>query len=287
MTDLNPPQAPDAEPARRDRPRARAAARPVIAPPIYDLPELKEANDALASAVADRLEAAGFDRPVPARGRAPAWERLAFGQVCGYRYMKQLSGLVRPLAIPRYRAQGSDGAFVRSAVLVRANDGCDGLAELRGRRLALSPTDLNSANLLRAEVAPLAAGGAFFSDLVERSGLAGGAEALAEGEADAALIDGVALAHLRRFRPQLWRGLRILFWTARSPGPPFVTSLASDPQAVQAVERALKDLATDPRLKATRDELLIGGLDSAEEGQYRAVIHCEQIADSLGYPDLK
>lgn len=261
--------------------------RPVLGPALYDLPELAEANEALLSAVLERLEPLGVSRAACTRSAAPVWSRLLLGQVGGYRYMKRLSDLVRPIATPRYRVEGADGPFNRSAVLVRAGDPAGGLADLRGRALALSDRDPDSGNLLRAEAALLARGGAFFDSVVHRPSFEGPIAAVAAGEADAALVDGVALAQLRRLRPSLLKGLRVLLWTPRAPGPPLISALALEPLLATGVAGALVEAARDPGLKWARDELLIAGFDRLEPAQYRAVLHFEQIAETLGYSELR
>lgn len=258
-----------------------------ISLPAFDLPELQEPADALGAALAERLEA-GVDSPlVVTRARTPTWSRLLFGQACGYRYIKRLTHIVTPLATPHYRAPGAQDGYVRAAVVVRADDPAGGLNDLRGRRLGLVATDFNSANLLRAEVAALAGGTDFFSGVYAVQGSGRLAETLAEGEADAALIDGVAFAQLGRHRPRLASRLKLLAWTAKSPAAPFVMSTALVTRHGEAVRSAAADIFSDPALKPARDQLLIGAIGSVEWRQYQAALHFQHLAETLGYPNLR
>lgn len=274
----------DAIPLRVVAPRHQ---RPVLGPHLYDLPELAEANEALAAAVIERLEPLGVSRGGCTRSVAPVWSRLLLGQVGGYRYIKRLSDLVRPIGTPRHRAEGADGPFVRGALLVRKSDPAGGLSDLRGRTLSLQEGDQDSANLLRAEAALLAGGGGFFGNVKSEAHLDGPVRAVGEGRADAALIDGVGLAHLKRLRPQLIAPLRVLLWTARSPGPPFIAALSLEPEILAGLASAMQDAGRDPRLEPARRSLLIDGFSLLEPAQYRAVLHFEQIAETLGYPHLR
>lgn len=255
--------------------------------PAVDLPELREAGDAFGAAVVERLDALVSGPLTVGRERPGSWTRLLFGQICGYRYIKQLADVLTPLASPHYQAQGSSGAYVRAAVVVRAQDQAAGLSDLRGHRLVRVERDLNSANLLRAELAPLAGGRAFFSSIQTAGGVAQLLEALCEGEADAAVIDGVAYAHLARLRPRLAGKSRVLAWTAKSPAAPFVMSTALVETYGACAQAALADAIADPALKAAREHLLIRAVGPAERRHYQAAIHFQQIAQTLGYPELR
>lgn len=272
------------KPARPSKPPRLE--RLVVSPLLYDLPELREANTALLRAVVQRFAPGSPAKPLVAR-KGPLWGRLLFGQVCGYRYAKRLTSTVRPLAAPLYRAPGVDGAFVRAAVLVRDGDPSGGLSDLRARRIAVDPSDLSSINLLKAEAAPLAGDARFFSHVLQREGPGAPLSALASGEADAALVDAVLLAHLGRLRPQLLSGLRVLLWTARCPAPPFITAGAMASETSHQLGLALADIAQDPELKRVLDQLLIRGFEPIEGAAYRAALHFEQIAQTLGYPELR
>lgn len=270
----------------RRTPTSKAGKRAILSPPLHDLPELRQANAALTRAVLERISPELGHRPLVAR-KSPNWGGLLFGQVCGYRYAKRLSSLVRPVGVPLYRAEGVDGPFVRAAVLVREDDGANGLSDLRARRIAVDPSDLQSVGLLKAETAPLSSNGTFFSHVLQREGFGAATAALLAGEADAALIDAVLLAQLKRLRPKLVEGTRILIWTARTPAPPFITTGALPSDVSHQLEQALADIAKDADLKPVLDKLLIRGVQPIEGGAYRSALHFEQISQTLGYADLR
>jgi ABC-type phosphate/phosphonate transport system substrate-binding protein len=265
----------------------------IVALPMYDPPELHAANDGLWTAIATRLAAEGVkDAPERlTRGGAPeaAWTHpdLLLAQTCGYPFATSLQNRVALIATPRYGALGCDGPFYRSAVVVRADAPATSLADLRGARCAVNDLASNSGmNLLRVEIAPLAQEGPFFGAVAISGSHEASAAAVADAEADVAAIDCVTWALLQRFRPKMTRRLRVLTWTVRSPGLPFITSARTDTVTRAALLRALEGVARDPSLSDVRAELMLEGFESLPAQQYRAILHLERIAAAQGYPQL-
>jgi len=144
--------------------------RRIAALPMYDFPELGEANDALWAALARRLTGAGVADCPTALTRdldhRTVWAhpRLLLGQGCEYPLATASAASIRVVGTPCYGVPGCDGANYRSAIVVRSDDGATGRAQLRGRRCVINERGSNSGmNLLRAALAPLAAGAPFFS----------------------------------------------------------------------------------------------------------------------------
>jgi ABC-type phosphate/phosphonate transport system substrate-binding protein len=265
----------------------------IAALPMYDPPELQAANDALWAAIAARLDSEGVDAPKTlTRGASPdaIWTDpgLLLAQTCGYPLMTTLRGRVGVVATPCYDAPGCEGPFHGSAVVVRRNDPADSLADLRGRTFGLNGITSNTGmNLLRVMVAPLAQGETFFGGVSVTGGHAASVEAVASGEADVAAIDCVTFAILQRHRPAITRPLRILAWTALSPGLPLITAASTTESTRAALARALADAARDPALRETRAELLLKGFESLPASAYEAVLDFERSASAQGYPDLR
>jgi ABC-type phosphate/phosphonate transport system substrate-binding protein len=261
----------------------------VAALPMYDFEELRWATDALWAAIAVRVPGAPA---VLERGRPlmDVWTdpALLLAQTCGYPLMTSLAGRVRVVATPRYRAEGCEGAFYRSAVIVRADDEAGCLADLRGRRCALNGVDSNSGmNVLRAAVAPLAGGGRFFGEVVMTGAHVASVGAVARGDADVAAIDCVTWALLGRLRPGETRGLRVLEWTAASPGLPLITSMQTNAVTCSVLERALNDVAADGSLTPALDALLIDGFEMLPIRAYDTVLKLENLAYDAGYRVLR
>jgi len=265
---------------------------------MYDLPELAWAHDAVCAALLVRLQGSrNFDPDsLPAMRDNPAelpmaWghARLLLSQTCGYPLVTSLAGRVRLVATPCYAAEGCSGAWMRSALLVRDKEPAETLAELRGSAIcAINGRDSNSGmNLLRAAVAPLAGGKAFFRDVLLTGAHAASMAAVQDQRADVAAIDCVTLALLRRVRPSLAAGLRVLAWTQATPGLPLVTSAGMPDAGVAALRAALAAVLADPGLLPARTALLIEGFEVLDEAVYERVAEIEQEALALSYPVLR
>ena len=261
--------------------------------PMYDFGRLAAANDALWQAIAAGLTAAGRC-DVPAKlDRSPPvdrlWQdpRLLLAQSCGYPLTTSLSGRVRLVATPRYRAAGCSGPTHGSALVLQAENYCNDLAGLRGRRCAANQRHSNTGmNLLRAAVADFAGGEPFFRSVTWTGSHRASLAMVAAGQADVAAIDVVTLAQLGRIEPELARQVRILGWTEATSGLPFITSGKADDATIELLRAVLLDIASAPAHAALRDELLLDGFDILPEAAYRSVLALEQRAIDLGYPDL-
>lgn len=260
---------------------------------FYDLPELREAQDAFWAAVARRLLDGGlpFAPERLTRDLPPEvlWTHpdLILAQTCGYTLATRLQGQVQLVATPLYRVRGCDGGDQRSAIVVRADHLANSLDDLRGGRCAVNDLMSDSgANRLRAEIAPLAHGRAFFSAVNITGSHLASLTAVARDDADLAAIDSVTLAHLARWRPELVAQVRVLTWTVRTPGAPLITSLRTDLEHLALLREALADVARDPALRATRDVLLLDGFEVVPVRHYRAAPRLADIARDLGYPHL-
>jgi ABC-type phosphate/phosphonate transport system substrate-binding protein len=243
--------------------------------PMYDFAELRPATDALWTAIAARLRARGVEAPDSLTRDAPLealWTDpdLLLAQTCGYPLVTTLKGRVTLVATPCYRAPGCAGASYRSALVVRAGDPAAGLADLQGRSCAINDMASNSGmNLLRQAVRALTGGSPrfFFGETLITGAHAQSVRAVARGGADVAAIDCVTWAHLTHLRPAETAPLRVLAWTAPSPGLPLITALDTDAATRSALCRALDEVARDPALAAVRDQLrLVGFADLGIEG---------------------
>jgi ABC-type phosphate/phosphonate transport system substrate-binding protein len=260
--------------------------------PMYDLPELHAANDALWGGIASRLRARGIDAPVALTRGADlmaVWNdtRLLLAQTCGYPLVTTLAGRVGYLATPRYNAPGCDGPLYRSALIVRATDRAGHLRDLRGRTCAINDPASNSGmNVLRAAVAPLAGGETFFSNTLPTGSHAASAEAVAAGEADLAAVDCVTWAHLQRHRPAITRRLRVLSWSAATPGLPLITAIGTGRQTAAWVVEALAEVGHAPALGEAREALRLDGFVVLPIGAYDEILRLEHEARGASYPEL-
>lgn len=260
---------------------------------MYDRPELRPANDALWSAIAARLSAAGVAGVPPRldRGRPldEIWDdpALLLAQTCGYPMVTRWRGRLRYVATPRYAVAGCEGGAYRARFVVRREDRATSLAGLRGGHVAINePLSNSGMNLLRAAIAPLAKGRRFFSAVSETGSHAASARLVATGGADLAAIDTVTFAHLERYEPGITAGLRTLAWSPAVPGLPFVTSAAASPATVALLRRTLAAVIADPQLAEARDALQLDGIGTLPASRYERIGRLEAAAVRAGYPVL-
>jgi ABC-type phosphate/phosphonate transport system substrate-binding protein len=265
----------------------------VAALPMYDLPEVHVANDALWRTVAAYLTDAGIlDVPMClTRIGSPEalWcdPCLLLAQSCGYPLVTSLRGAVKVVATPHYRAPGCEGPFYRSAIVVAATNPATSLAELRGSLcVANEPTSNSGVNLLRAAIAPLAGGRRFFRHVLWSGSHWASLAMIVNGEADVAAIDCVTLELIRKTAPALVAAVRVLAWSEASPGLPLITATATDEGTVEILRAALANVASDPTVAPALDALLIGGFDVLSPDAYEPVLSLERRANALGYPEL-
>ncbi len=261
--------------------------------PMYDFAELRTAHDTLWQALSNALIDSGI-REVPSQltrdlPHREVWRHpaLLFGQACEYPIAASFGEVLTLVATPRYSAPGCDGAFYRSAIIVRADDSADTLAELRGRRCVVNEMDSNSGmNLLRAAVAPLARGTSFFGSLQLSGSHRQSVELIAHDEADVAAIDCVTFAHLQQLYPALVQKVRILGWTPPSPSLPFVTSHTNE-HTLEILRSALEAVVSDTSLRSTCDRLLLEGVDLQPDAQLTRLRQLKHGAAALGYAALR
>jgi ABC-type phosphate/phosphonate transport system substrate-binding protein len=141
-------------------------------------------------------------------------------------------------------------------------------------------------NLLRATVAPLAAGTEFFESVDLSGSHRRSIEMVADGEADIAAIDCVSWAHLQRIAPERTGALRVLGWTEASPSLPFVTAAGTDAATLRVLRSALADIIADPALADIRERLFLSGFDFAPDPGFAQVLGLAQRAAELHYPEL-
>jgi ABC-type phosphate/phosphonate transport system substrate-binding protein len=266
----------------------------IAALPMYDLPELRCAHDALWTALADRLVETGVT-DAPRRltrnlAHFDVWRHpgLLLGQGCEYPLAKSFAGRVRVVATPRYTAPGCEGASCRSAIVVRADEPAEALADLRNRRCAINEADSNSGmNLLRAAIAPLSRGAPFFQSVVLSGSHRRSVAMVAGGQADLAAVDCVSLAYFRRYDPSAAAGLRILCWTPPSPSLPFITARTNRDSTIHALCVSLAAVFADTALSSVRELLLLDGVDLEPDGNFTQVRRLERDAAELGFPAVR
>jgi ABC-type phosphate/phosphonate transport system substrate-binding protein len=176
---------------------------------------------------------------------------LLFGQSCWGPMELGLAPHVQVIAQPNYDAfEGGQGELYSSA-LVMAADGDSSVASpphgkavipldlLRGKRFIFNSPDSMSG--LIAPTRDLEARGEsldIFASLGESGGHRSSIVEVAEGKADVAAIDCRSWALAQRFEPAA-KGVKVVGWTARRKGLPYITARTMPASVVAAMREAV------------------------------------------------
>jgi ABC-type phosphate/phosphonate transport system substrate-binding protein len=259
---------------------------------MYDFPEVRDATDAWWRGIASALKRAGLENVPNGLARDPdseVWHspELLLSQTCGYPLTHELAGVVELVATPAYSADGCSGADYCSLVVVSDESPAEGLEDFRGAVCAYSRRDSHSGyNALRAMVAPLAGGGAFFSSVVESGEHALSIELVATGQADVCAVDCVTHALIARYRPAALAGTRVMGETECAPGLPYVTRVGVDGDTMSRLRDGLQLAISDPALAEVRDALLLADLHVLGYDAYRRIDDMENAARAAGYAEI-
>jgi ABC-type phosphate/phosphonate transport system substrate-binding protein len=105
-----------------------------------------------------------------------------------------------------------------------------------------------------------------------------------EGEAAIAAIDCVTYGYLKQEQPESVSGIKILQYTAPTPGLPLIAASAV-PETVQTrLRNAL--LSPDAVLREHMQSLHIKAFQACTDAEYERILRLESVAMAAGYPEL-
>lgn len=236
---------------------------------MYARPELHEAHLRYWALIRSELATRGVKSPATLSNDADAmalWQdpALVLSQTCGMPYRTALHGKVALIGTADFGLQGCPPAHYNSPIVVRADDPRTTLSAYAKARLAYNGSGSQSgfASIYNT-VKPL---GFWFDNRVISGGHQASAQMVADGQADIAALDGVTWALIQRY-DAFARKLRVLEWTAPTPGLPYIASQSADaPATFAAIQSAIKGLSDDDR-----DALMLRALVSIPAKDYLAV----------------
>ena len=238
--------------------------------PMYNQPDCLPALGRYWASIRDALRGAGVDAPDALSWGMPDfvdhWLRpdLVLSQTCGFPFRAVLQGKVTLIGTPDYGVDGCPPGYFRSAIVVRADDARNSLADYATARFAY-----NDAMSQSGWAAPqgFAAGMGFVFENVRATGAhLQSARSVLAGVADIAAIDAVTWRLLCRNDPDL-AGLRVLAQTDPTPGLPYIAA----PGAREGVVFAAIKAAIAALSAADRQMLGLRGIVSIPAEAYLAV----------------
>ena len=265
----------------------------VASMPMYDMPELRSALDALWGGLARHLGREGVSsipgKIVHDHALSDLWNDpcLWFSQCCGYDIVYKHAGTLRPIATPHYGAPDCEGYHYTSVVVVTEDADASDVLHMRGAVCVINgPESHSGMSALRALVAPVSRNGRFFSKTEVSGTHAASLEMVGRGDADVAAIDCVTYALIERYRPEMLAGTRRLGTTDRAPGIPYVTRCTEDEETITRMRNALHNTFADSQLSDIRQALFLSDIEMLELSDYRPIADFQDLATHHGYSEL-
>ncbi|WP_294621760.1 PhnD/SsuA/transferrin family substrate-binding protein [uncultured Roseovarius sp.] len=202
---------------------------------MYARPETEAATIRFWALIRDGLRDHGIAAPeslAQEAGEFEVWTApdLVLSQTCGMPYRLWLHDRVALVGTPDYGLEGCAPGHYRSAVVVRADDARQTPGDYREALFAYNQTFSHSG--YAAPYALCLQHGFWFENRVQTHGHRMSAQAVAEGRADIAALDGVTW-RLMQEHEDLHKRLRVLCWTEESPGLPLITAQGDRVQTVR------------------------------------------------------
>lgn len=217
---------------------------------MYARPELAGAHGRYWALIRAELAAAGIDSPGDLSNdvdECAIWENpaLVLSQTCGMPFRLRLQGKVTLIGTPDYALESCPPGYYRSPIVVRRDDPRADLAAFAQARFAYNAAISQSGfAAIYNTVAPM---GFWFEDRVVSGGHQSSARMVAEGAADIAALDAVTWGLIERF-DRFAADLRVLDWTAPTPGLPYIAARGADgPAMFEAIRAAMARLEPEDR----------------------------------------
>jgi ABC-type phosphate/phosphonate transport system substrate-binding protein len=254
-------------------------------------PEVEAAWQALLARV---LDEAGLDYryeayPAP-QPLEHLWSRPDLGCVfmCGYPIALALAPVV-PIAAPVPALEWAGGrALYRSDLIVARDAPFARLEDTFGHRLGWTVEHSHSGfNALRHHLLAFrsAERPRLYSDVTGHLVTARGIlDAVLSGAIDVGPLDGYWHALIRKHRPELLAGVRVVASTALAPIPAFVAAPGVPMDAVQRMKEAFAAAQHRPWFAALADPLLLSRFDPVAKSDFAVTLERDRAAMDAGYP---
>ena len=236
---------------------------------MYARPELADAHDRYWQLIRAAMSERRMESPIALSQDAEEFDvwnapDLVLSQTCGMPFRLWLHKNVTLIGTPDYGVRDCPPGYYRSALVVRATDPRNKLAEFRNSVFAYNQTFSQSG--YAAPYNHIAGKHIWFENRIQTSGHLMSAKAVATKQADIASLDAVSWRLMRKYE-EFADQLRVLEWTEPTPGLPYIAAAGADRHAIfDAVSNAIT------RLKpADQAALGIRGLIRIPEKDYLAI----------------
>ena len=233
--------------------------------PMYDFPAVRGATDRYWQAIRTALG----QGPQELERDGDVWRGwqdpdLLLSQTCGLPFRAHLQGKVALVGTPDFGLPDCGPGEYNSVFVARSDDPRSDLSDFQGAKFAVN--EFGSQSGWAAPITHTRSLGVAFGDYLKTGAHVASAEAVADGRADIAALDGVSWRFMQA-EGALSSKLKPIDATPPSPGLPYITSLKNDPARIfAAVEQAITSLS-----QADREMLGFKGLVWIAPDRYTAV----------------
>lgn len=210
---------------------------------MYQRPQLAAAHDRYWQLILRNLNEVGIDGSEHLSQNAEeffVWKNpnLVLSQTCGMPYRIWLHDLVELVGTPDYGLDGCPPGYYRSALVVRSDDARQDIVEFSESIFAFNQTFSQSG--YAAPYWHLRKHGFWFQNRLHTEQHVKSAQAVASGRADIASLDAMSWKLMEK-HDAFAQELRVLDWTAPTPGLPLITANGNDADSIfSAVKSAIK-----------------------------------------------
>ena len=201
--------------------------------PMYDFAEVKTSTNALLAAIAHELRGIGEDVVADSPDSAEHFSLMSYwlgaqmymSQSCGLPFVEELNTVTEVLGTFRWNEISDNFGNYRAHIVVRGDHDATTVGDLRGARPVVSNTQsLSGWCSLGCALAEVSRDPEFVQPYLIGYHHAGSLQLLQDGIADVASIDPATFQLLRRHRPSLVHGLRIIGSGPLVPATPIIVS---------------------------------------------------------------
>ena len=186
---------------------------------------------------------------------------LFFSQTCGYPLTTVLKRRVKLIGTPVYDSDHCRQANYCSLLIVRDADESRSIEDFAGKRFTYNGLDSQSGfNAVKRYLADRSLPVPFFGQCIQSGRHTSSIARVSGGEADICAVDCVSYSLIQRHQPRLLENVRVLSSTGLTPGLPFITSLNTPDEIIQAIFDAIEQACTDEAMRRVNADLLIRGI---------------------------
>jgi len=254
---------------------------------MYDFPEVQDSTEKLLAALVEALESCNETAHVQTPDSSvhaelmKMWRSndMVLSQSCGLPFMEELHQFVNVIGTPTWTDVSDEHGRYQTVIVVRESLDVSSVAELGGLRPVVSNTQsLSGWCSLGVAIAEVTNDSSFVRPFVQSGGHARSLQMLQDNNADFASIDAATFRLLKRHRPKLTNGLRLI---GRGPVVPATPLHVSKTRAASLsdVSNAVSGVLDRPDLQSALADIGISGFVRLANSDYDGVMELVKTAE--------